>query len=46
MRRPVVSTVFLGEELWRSLRYKVNLAQMLVALRHLNLLITHETSYA
>ena len=45
-RRPVLSTVFLGDELWRNRRFKATLPELLVALKHLKLLVIHEASYA
>ena len=45
-RRTVLSTVFLGHELWRNHRFKVTRAELLVALKHLQLLVMHEASYA
>ena len=34
-RRPVLSTVFLGQELWRNHRFKVRLAELFDALKRL-----------
>ena len=45
-RRPVLSTVFLGHELWRNRRFKVTLPELLGALKHLKHLVIHEASYA
>jgi hypothetical protein len=45
-RRPVLSTVFLGQELWRNHRFKVRLAELFDALKHLKLLVIHEAQYA
>ena len=45
-RRPVLSTVFLGHEPWRNHRFNITLAQLLHALKHLKLLVSHEASYA
>ena len=41
-RRPVLSTVFLGQELWRNHRFKVRLAKLFEALKHLKLLVIQE----
>jgi len=45
-RRPVLSTVFLGQELWRNHRFKVRLAELFEALKRLKLLVIQEASYA
>ena len=45
-RRPVLSTVFLGQQLWRSHRFKVRLAELFDALKRLKLLVIQEPSYA
>ena len=45
-RRPVLSTVFLGQELWRNHRFKVTLAELFDALKRLKLLVIHEAQYA
>ena len=45
-RRPVLSTVFLGQELWRNHRFKVTLAELLDALKRFKLLVIHEARYA
>ena len=45
-RRPVLSTVFLGQELWRNQRFKVTLAELFVALKRLKLLVIQETQFA
>ena len=42
-RRPVLSTVFLGQELWRNHRFKVTLAELFDALKRLKLLVIQET---
>ena len=42
----LLSTVFLGHELWRNYRFKVTLTELLDALKHLKLLVMHEASYA
>ena len=44
--RPVLSTVFLGQELWRNHRFKVRLAELFDALKRLRLLVIQEASYA
>ena len=44
-RRPVLSTVFLGQELWRNHRFKVTLAALSDALKRLKLLFVHEARY-
>ena len=45
-RRPVLSTVFLGQELWKNHRFKVRLAKLFEALKRLKLLVIQEASYA
>ena len=45
-RRPVLSTVFLGRELWRKHRFKVRLSELFEALKRLKLLVIQEASYA
>ena len=45
-RRPVLSTVFLGQELWRNHRFKVRLGELFDALKRLKLLVIQEASYA
>ena len=45
-RRPVLSTVFLGQELWRNHRFKVRLGELFGALKRLRLLVIQEASYA
>ena len=45
-RRKVLSTVFLGQELWRNHRFKVTLAELFDALKRLKLLVIQETQYA
>ena len=45
-RRPVLSTVFLGQELWRNHRFKVTLAELLDAMKRLKLLVIHEARCA
>ena len=45
-RRPVLSTVFLGQELWRNHRFKTKFAELLEALKRLKLLVIQEASYA
>ena len=45
-RRPVLSTVFLGQELWRNHRFKVRLAELFDALKRLKFLVIQEASYA
>ena len=44
-RRPVLSTVFLGQELWRNHRFKVRLSELFDALKRLKLLVIQEASY-
>ena len=45
-RRPVLYTVFLGQELWLNHRFKVTIAELLNALKHFKLLVMHEASNA
>ena len=45
-RRRVLSTVFLGHELWRNHRFTVTLADLYDALKRLKLLVAHEAQYA
>jgi len=45
-RQPVLSTVFLGQELWRNHRFKVRIAELFDALKRLKLLVIHEAQYA
>ena len=45
-RRPVLSTVFLGQELWRNHRLNVTLAELFDSLKRLKLLVIHEAHYA
>ena len=45
-RRPVLSTVFLGQELWRNHRLNVRLAELFDALKRLKLLVIQEARYA
>ena len=45
-RRPVLSTVFLGQELWRNHRLNVTLAELFDSLKRLKLLVIHEAQYA
>ena len=45
-RRPVLSTVFLGQELWRNHRFSLPLAELFAALKRLKLLVIHEARYA
>ena len=45
-RRPVLSTVFLGQELWRNHWFNVTLAELFDALKRLKLLVIHEACYA
>ena len=45
-QRPVHSTVFLGQELWRKHRYKVRLVKLFEALKRRKLLVIQEASYA
>ena len=42
LRRPVLSTVFLGQELWPNHRFKVRLAELFDALKRLKLFVIHE----
>ena len=44
-RRPVLSTVFLGQELWRNHRFRVTRAELVDALQRLKLLVIQETQY-
>ena len=44
-RRSVLSTVFLGQELWRNHRLKVTLAELFDALKRLKLLVLQEAQY-
>ena len=43
-RRNVLSTVFLGQELWRSHRFIVTLAELFDALKRLKLLVVQQAS--
>ena len=45
-RRKVLSTVFVGQELWRNHRFKVTLAELFDALKRLKLLVIQEAQYA
>ena len=45
-RRPVLSTVFLGQELWRNHRFTVTLAELFDAVKRLKLLVMHQAQYA
>ena len=45
-RRPVLSMVFLGQELWRNHRFNVTLAELFDALKRLKLLVMQEAQYA
>ena len=45
-RRTVLSTVFLGQQLWRNHRFKVTLAELFDALKRLKLLVIQEAQYA
>ena len=45
-RRKVLSTVFLGQELWRNHRFQVSLAELFDALKRLKLLVIQEAQYA
>ena len=45
-RRKVLSTVFLGQELWRNHRFKVTLAELFDALKGLKLLVIQQAQYA
>ena len=45
-RRKVLSTVFLGQELWRNHRFKITLAELFDALKRLKLLVIQEAQYA
>ena len=45
-RRPVLSTVFLGRELWRNHRFRVSLSELVEALKHLQILVIQEAQYA
>ena len=45
-RRPVLSTVFLGQELWRNHWFNVTLAELFNALKRLKLLVIHDARYA
>lgn len=45
-RRTVLSTVFLGQELWRNHRFTVTLAELFDALKRLKLLVMHQAQYA
>ena len=44
--RNVLSTVFLGQELWRSHRFKVTLSELFDALKRLKLLVVQQAQYA
>ncbi len=44
-RRPVLSTVSLGQELWRNHRFKVRFAELFDALKRLKLLVIQQASY-
>ena len=45
-RRPVLSTVLLGRELWRNHRLKVRLTELFDVLQRLKLVVTQEAGYA
>ena len=45
-RRPVLSTVLLGRELWRNYRLKVGLTELFDVLKCLKLVVTQEAGYA
>ena len=45
-RRTVLSTVFLGQELWRNHRFTVTIAELFDALKRLKLLTMQEAQYA
>ena len=45
-RRNVLSTVFLGRELWRNHRFKVTLTELFDSLKRLKLLVVQETQFA
>ena len=44
--RTVLSTVFLGQQMWRNHRFKVTLAELFAALKRLKLLAIQEAQYA
>ena len=45
-RRTILSTMFLGQELWRNHRFKVTLAELFDALKRLELLVMQEAQKA
>ena len=45
-RQGVLSTVFLGQQLWRNHRFKVTPAELFDALKHLKFLVMREAQYA
>ena len=45
-RRKVLSTVFLGQELWRNHRFKVTVAELFDARKRFKRLVIQEAQYA
>ena len=45
-RRPELSTVFLGQQVWRNRRFTVTLSELFEALKRLKFLVIQEAQYA
>ena len=45
-RQPVLSTVLLGQELWRNHRFEVRFAELFEALKRIKLFVIQEARYA